>query len=70
MIDWLIVWGVTQAAGTIVYPILQDLAQDAAKDYVKDFFKDCLKSVLRLPEKDVLKEAYGKALKEFLELIE
>ncbi len=70
MIDWLIVWGVTQAAGVVVYPILQSLAQDAAKDYGKDFFKDCVKKVIRLPEADVLKEAYGKALKEFLELIE
>jgi predicted NACHT family NTPase len=70
MIDWLVIWGVTQAAGVVVYPILESLAQDAAKDYGKDFFKDCLKKVIRLPEPDVLKEAYGKALKEFLELIE
>jgi predicted NACHT family NTPase len=70
MIDWLLVWGVSKAAGVIIYPILEDLAKDAAKDYGKDFFKDCLKKVIRLPEPDVLKEAYGKALKEFLELIE
>ncbi|NMF57768.1 HEAT repeat domain-containing protein [Pseudanabaena yagii] len=70
MIDWLVVWGVTQAAGVVVYPILETLAQDAAKDYGKDFFKDCLKKVIRLPEPNLLKEAYGKALKEFLELIE
>ena len=70
MIDWLVVWGVTQAAGVVVYPILDGLAKDAAKDYGKDFFKDCLKKVLHLPEKDVQKEAYGKALKVFLELIE
>jgi len=55
MIEWLVVWGVTQAAGVVVYPILQGLAQDAAKDYGKDFFKDCLKKVTHLPEKDVLK---------------
>ncbi|BBC24371.1 NACHT domain-containing protein [Pseudanabaena sp. ABRG5-3] len=70
MIDWLVIWGVTQAAGVVVYPILESLAQDAAKDYGKDFFKDCLKKVIRLPEPNLLKEAYGKALKEFLELIE
>jgi predicted NACHT family NTPase len=70
MIDWLVVWGVTQAAGVVVYPILESLAQDAAKDYGKDFFKDCLKKVIHLPEKDVQKEAYGKALKVFLELIQ
>ena len=70
MIDWLLTWGVTKAAGVVVYPILENLAQDAAKDYGKDFFKDCLKKVIRLPEPDVLKEAYGKALKNFLELIQ
>ena len=70
MIDWLLMWGVTKAAGVVVYPILESLAQDAAKDYGKDFFKDCLKKVIRLPEPDVLKEAYGKALKNFLELIQ
>jgi hypothetical protein len=66
MIDWLVVWGVTKAAGVFVYPILEGLVQDGAKD----FGKDCLKKVIRLPEPDVLKEAYGKALKEFLELVE
>ncbi len=70
MIDWLVIWGVTQAAGVVVYPILQDLAKDTAKDFGKDFFKNCLKKVIHLPEKDVQKEAYGKALKIFLELIQ
>jgi predicted NACHT family NTPase len=70
MIDWLVLWGVTQAAGIVVYPILESLAQEASKDFVKDFFKGCLKKVIHLPEKDVQKEAYGKALKVFLELIQ
>ncbi|MFN6385251.1 MAG: NACHT domain-containing protein [Pseudanabaena sp.] len=68
--ELLLIWGVTQAAGVLAREILGDLAKGAAEDYVKDFFKDCLKKVIHLPEKDVLKEAYGKALKEFLELIE
>lgn len=70
MVDWLIVWGAVETAGILVKPILEDLAKDSAKDYAKDFFKDCLKKVIRLPEKDVQKEAYGKALKEFLELMQ
>jgi len=70
MIDWLVVWGVTQAAGFVFKPILEDLAKDAAKDYAKDFFKDCLKKVIKLPEKDEQKEAYGKALKEFLQFFQ
>ena len=72
--DWLLIWGVAQAAGFVFKPILEELATDAAKDYVKDFFKDCLKRVLHLPEGDPLqqdlKEAYGKAIKEFLGLVQ
>ncbi|MBD2460233.1 HEAT repeat domain-containing protein [Oscillatoria sp. FACHB-1407] len=70
MVDWLIVWSVVEATGILARPILEDLAKDSAKDYAKDFFKDCLKKLIRLPEKDVQKEAYGKALKEFLELVQ
>ncbi|WP_375502703.1 hypothetical protein [uncultured Nostoc sp.] len=33
MLDWLAIWGVTQAAGLIFKPILEDLAKDAAKDW-------------------------------------
>jgi hypothetical protein len=70
MMDWLVVWGATQAVGAIVRPILEEFAKDTGKDFAKDFFKDALKKVIHLPEPNVLKEAYGKALKEFLELME
>jgi hypothetical protein len=70
MVDWLVIWGVAQSAGFVFKPILEDLAKESAKDYTKDFFKDCLKKVIRLPEKDALKEAAGKALKEFLLLVQ
>ena len=70
MVDWLVVWGVTQAAGVLVQPILADLVTEGAKDFGKDFFKDALKKVFHLPEADVQKEAYGKALKVFLELMQ
>ncbi len=70
MIDWLVVWGVTQAAGVLVQPILVDLVKEGARDFGKDFFKDALKKVIHLPEADVQKEAYGKALKVFLELLQ
>ncbi|NET53259.1 MAG: hypothetical protein F6K09_32725 [Merismopedia sp. SIO2A8] len=33
MIDWLVVWGVTQATGLVFKPILEDLTTEAAKDY-------------------------------------
>jgi hypothetical protein len=70
MIDWLVMWGATQAAGLIVKPILEEFAKDTGKDFAKDFFKDALKKVIHLPEPNILKEAYGKALKEFLQLME
>ena len=69
MIDWLIVWGVTQGVGFVFKPILEDLAKDAAKDCIKDFFKTSLGNVIKdLTNKKPLQEAIGKATKEFLEL--
>jgi hypothetical protein len=70
MIDWLVVWGVTQAVGFVFKPILEDLAKDAAKDWAKDLFKDSLKNVIKLPSKEPLDIAAGKALKEFLQLVQ
>jgi predicted NACHT family NTPase len=68
--EWMVIWGATQAAGFIFKPILEDLAKESAKDYAKDFFKDCLKKVIKLPEKDEQKEAYGKALTQFLQFFQ
>ncbi|MEG3436261.1 NACHT domain-containing protein [Pannus brasiliensis CCIBt3594] len=70
MVDWLLIWGVTQAAGFAFGSLMQELAKEGAKDYGKEFFKNALGKVLRLPEKDVRKEAYGKAIKAFLELFQ
>ncbi|MEZ2321723.1 MAG: NACHT domain-containing NTPase, partial [Microcoleus sp.] len=69
MIDWLVVWGVTQGVGILVKPILEDLAVDGAKDLVKDFFKDSLKNVI-FGKKDPRQVVGGKALKKFLELVQ
>lgn len=68
--EWLALWGVTQAVGFVFQPILEDLAKDAAKDYVKDFFKSCLSNVLRFPKKEPIQIATGKAITEFLKLIQ
>lgn len=70
MVDFLVAWGVTQAVGFVFKPILEDLAKDAAKDWAKDLFKDSLKNVIKLPKKEPLEIAAGKALKEFLQLIQ
>ncbi len=69
MIEWLVIWGVTQGVGILVKPILEELAVDGAKDLVKDFFKDSLKNVM-FGEKDPRQVAAGKALKKFLELVQ
>ncbi len=69
MVDWLAVWEVANAVGFIFKPILEELTKDAAKDFVKDFFKDSLKHVL-LREKDPRTVASGKAIKEFLQLVQ
>ena len=69
MLDWLAIWGVSQAIGILVYPILQDMAKEGAKDFAKDFFKDSLKHVL-LRENDPRQVAAGKAIKEFLQLVQ
>ncbi len=70
MVDWLFIWGVTQAVGFAFRPIMEDLAKDAAKDWAKDLLKDSLKNVLRLPTKEPVDIAAGKALKEFLALVQ
>ncbi|PSB51578.1 NTPase [filamentous cyanobacterium Phorm 6] len=67
--EWLVLWGATEAAGIIVKPILEDLVKDGAKDFAKDFFKDSLKNVI-FGEKDPRQVAAGKALKKFLELVQ
>ncbi|MDJ0555631.1 MAG: HEAT repeat domain-containing protein, partial [Microcoleaceae cyanobacterium MO_207.B10] len=69
--DWLAIWGVTQAVGFVFKPILEDLAKDAAKDYAKDFFKSSIGNVIKgLTNKEPLQKATGKAIKEFLELVQ
>ncbi len=70
MLDWLVIWGATQAVGFVFKPILEELAIDATKDWVKDLFKDNISKVVRLPSKEPLDKAAGQALKEFLQLVQ
>jgi predicted NACHT family NTPase len=70
MPDPLTLWIAAQAAGLVFRPILEDIVKDTGKDFAQDFFKGVLKKVIHLPDRDVLKEAHIKALKEFLQLIE
>jgi predicted NACHT family NTPase len=70
MLDWLAIWGVTQVAGLIFKPILQDLAKDAAKDWAKDLLKGIPGKILEKLKKEDIEIAAGKALKEFLQLMQ
>jgi predicted NACHT family NTPase len=70
MLDWLAIWGVTQAAGLIFKPILEDLAKDAAKDWAKDLLKGIPGNILERLKKEDVEIAAGKALKEFLQLVQ
>ncbi|WP_141105987.1 NACHT domain-containing protein, partial [Nodularia sp. NIES-3585] len=70
IIDWLAVWGVTQAVGFIFKPIFEDLAKDIAKDWAKDYLKSIPQRFLDKLKKEDIEIAAGKALKEFLELMQ
>ncbi|MBD1901711.1 HEAT repeat domain-containing protein [Trichocoleus sp. DQ-A3] len=70
MVDWLVVWGVHTVAGFVFTEVLVPLAKGALEDYVKDFFKDSIKDFTGLSQKDTLQKAAGKALKEFLQLVQ
>ncbi|WP_414518037.1 HEAT repeat domain-containing protein [Nostoc sp. PCC 9305] len=70
MLDWLAMWGVTQTAGLIFKPILEDLAKDAAKDWAKDLLKGIPGKIFQKLKKEDIEIAAGKALKEFLQLMQ
>ncbi|MEH2399682.1 HEAT repeat domain-containing protein [Nostoc sp.] len=70
MLDWLAIWGVTHAAGLIFKPILEDLAKDAAKDWAKDLLKGIPGKIVQKLKKEDIEIAAGKALKEFLQLMQ
>ncbi len=70
MVEWLAVWGATQAVEFLFKPVLEDLAKDAAKNWAKDLFKGALGNVLKLPSPKEQQKAAGKALKEFLQLVQ
>ncbi|MBD2498704.1 HEAT repeat domain-containing protein [Nostoc sp. FACHB-280] len=70
MVDWLVIWGVAQGAGLIFKPILEDLAKDAAKDWAKDILKSIPGKAFEKLKKEDIDIAAGKALKEFLQLMQ
>ncbi len=70
MLDWLVIWGVSQAAVFVFRPVLEELAKDVTKDAAKSYVGKCFKSVFSGLHRDPLTRATGLALKELLEQIE
>lgn len=70
MVDWLVIWGVTQTVGFVFGAVMEDLAKDTLKDYVKDFFKGRLQGLVDRFGSDPLETAMGKAIKGFLDLVQ
>jgi len=68
--EWLAAIGVSSAIGFVYEQVLKDLFMEGMKDYVKDFFKDKIKDIERLAQAKPVQVAVGKALKEFLAVIQ
>ncbi|ARV57893.1 NTPase [Nostocales cyanobacterium HT-58-2] len=72
--DLLTAWGVSTAVGFLFQPVMKQFAQDVGKDLLKDVLKDVLKAIpspiLQRLNKEEIDIAAGKALKEFLELVQ
>ncbi|HEY9610068.1 MAG TPA: hypothetical protein V6C93_11935, partial [Allocoleopsis sp.] len=72
--DFLVVWGVSNAVGflfkDVFVKLAQDALQDAFKDYLKDFFKGGFTDTLDIGKLRALKVAYGQANKLFVELVQ
>lgn len=75
--EWLALWGAQQLAGFAFGAVLEnlgtvlgDLTKGAGEDFVKDFFKDSLKSGIGRFQKDRLAVVMGKAIAQFLYLVQ
>jgi predicted NACHT family NTPase len=68
--DWLLIWGVTQATGALVKPVLEDFARDVVNDSAKDYVKNCFGNIFKPLQKDAQQKALGKAIKELAQLID
>jgi len=72
--EWLTLWGIQTAVGFLFTPVMQKFAEDLGKDLLKDILKDVIKdlpdNILKLLEKEEIDKAVGKAIKEFLEIIQ
>ncbi|MBK9315531.1 MAG: NACHT domain-containing protein [Acidobacteria bacterium] len=69
-IDWLFIWGVTQATGFMFKPILEEFAKDVVKGKAEDYVKGCFGRVFNSHWKDAFQRILGKALRELLQLVQ
>lgn len=72
-IEPLVAWGVVNAVGFVFKPIMEkfaSLATDALEDCVKEFFGVYIQDILDPAKLYSYKKAFGKAQKEFLELVQ
>ncbi|MBD2211398.1 HEAT repeat domain-containing protein [Nostoc linckia FACHB-104] len=70
MLNWLTVWGAIQAVGLIFKVILEDIAKEVATDGTKNLLHGIPNKVLNQLPKEELGITAGKALKEFLQLVQ
>ena len=70
MLDWLAVWGLSSAGGYLAKEVIGPLAKEALEDYTKEFFKESIKEYTGLSDQNTQKKLFGKALKEFVALVE
>ncbi|NEO90062.1 MAG: NACHT domain-containing protein [Moorea sp. SIO3G5] len=70
MLDWLAIWGLSSAGGYLAKEVIGPLAKEALEDYTKDFFKESIKEYTGLSDQNTQKKLFGKALKEFMDLVE
>ncbi|AOW98141.1 NTPase [Moorena producens PAL-8-15-08-1] len=70
MLDLLAAWGLSSAGGYLAKEVIGPLAKEALEDYTKEFFKESIKEYTGLSDQNTQKKLFGKALKEFVALVE
>jgi len=71
MIEWLAVWGGSEAVKFIAQEVIGELAKGTAEDYVKDFFKQGISDAIGgIKNGKLLQKTTAQAIKYFLDLIQ
>jgi predicted NACHT family NTPase len=72
--EWLALWGIQTAVGFLFTDVMKKFAEDLGKDLLKDVLKDVLKglpgNILQLLQKKEIDIAVGKAIAEFLKILQ